>query len=480
MNLITLFLFFGLTFFSICWGEKDLDQKIVQALEQFHVPGAAIGLVVDDQVVMLKGYGFRNLEKRLPVSEKTLFPIASCTKAFTATLLAQLVEEGKIKWDDPVTQHIPHFQLFNEKLTAETTIRDLAAHRLGLYRHDAIWFFNQVSRSDVMNFLQYLEPVHPFREKFEYNNLLYTVLGNLIENKRGLSWEDAIRTHIFLPLGMISSNATTEELTQGIDISLPYADIEGKLTPLPYRVMHPVSPGGGINSNAADMVKWIQFQLVNPKQLSEMHTLQIDVQNKADEVFQKGYGLGWFIGSYRGLSWINHAGHNDGFFAEVSLLPEKKIGLVILTNSSTDGGFFITAIRNMIFDQLLGYESGNWLEKLLLPRQQAKERLHLVPQISDHPKDLHNYTGYYEHPAYGTARIHLKDDQFTLSYERCTILLSFKKGTAFTGKIPDLLHYGVNPNIEVTFIKNELGEISEVHIPFESFRGAKPVIFKKK
>lgn len=477
----------GISCFSIGTArgslKQELDSEINAALHVFHIPGAAIGVIADGQIVMLKGYGFRNLEEGLPVTEKTLFPIASCTKAFTAYLLAQLVEEGKIGWDDLVIQHIPEFRLFDQQLTSQVTLRDLAAHRVGLYRNDAIWYFLNLSKRDVIGILPYLEPVHKLREKFEYSNLLYTILGGIIEKMTGLSWEQAVQANIFLPLGMNASNTTLEELLQQPDIASPYAEIEGNLAAIPYHRLDPVSPGGAINSNVAEMAKWMQFQLSNEKKLAEMHSNQMPIPATAgqQEVVKTGYGLGWFVGSYRDLCWISHGGHNDGFHAEVSLLPEKKIGLVILTNSSTDGGFFISAIRNILFDRLLGLEKEDWIHKALEERRNAKHPLTFRPQKVDQPspQELKIYPGVYAHPAYGAVQIHLEGEQLALTYGHAHVELTYKNGSVFYSEFRNLLIYGLNPFVEVTFVKNSSGEICEVHIPFESFRGGKPIIFQR-
>lgn len=350
---------------------ESLDAAVHKALKMTNVPGAAVGLVIDHQVVLLRGYGTRDLAQGLPVTEKTLFSIASCTKAFTTFILGQLVDEGKISWDDPVIKHIPEFRLFDRELTARVTIRDLASHRVGLFRHDALWILSKISRKDVIGRLQYLEPTSKLREKFEYSNLLYSIAGIVIERVTGQTWEEAVCARVFTPLGMESSTTDIGEVQKSSDFSVPFAEIDGIATALPFRSLETVNPGGGINSTVTDMVKWIQLQLaegkiqsiplINKETWKEMHTVQMPFPYsyiKKDEACLLGYGLGWFIGSYRGSHLVSHMGHHEGFFSDVSLLPEENCGLVILTNSSTDGGYLISAIRNIIFDQLLGAEGG--------------------------------------------------------------------------------------------------------------------------
>jgi CubicO group peptidase (beta-lactamase class C family) len=215
---------------------NDLDLIVNDAMDAFNVPGVAIGVVIDGKVVLSKGYGYRNLDKGLPATENTLFAIGSCTKAFTTFILGQLVDEGKIHWDDPVIAYIPEFRLMDQYATYHITIRDLVAHRSGMARHDFLWLNPEFTRADVIKSLQYLEPACTLREKFQYNNLMYAVAGILIENVTGQTWEEELVSKIFTPLNMLNSNASVKESQTSEDFSIPYAEIAGAIRVLPVRV----------------------------------------------------------------------------------------------------------------------------------------------------------------------------------------------------------------------------------------------------
>lgn len=474
----------------------DIDAIVNETLEKFNVPGAAVGIVVDDKIVLTRGYGFRDLHQKLPVTENTLFPIASCTKAFTALVLGQLVDEGKISWDDPVINHIPEFRLYDQNLTSNVTIRDLVAHRTGVSRNDILWIGSEVPRSDVLPLLPYFEPACPLREKFLYTNFMYTVAGIVIERATGQTWEEAVSQRIFKPLGMSGSNLSLEQLQKSPDYSLPYTEIDDIVQAVPFRKTTSVGPASAINSNMTDMVKWTRLQLskgrlaesclVRGETLQEMHTLQIPLpspQNEDEKVHISGYGLGWMVGSYRAHQFISHGGLLDGFSSEVAFLPQDNMGVVILTNNSSGAGRqFIACIRNIIFDKLLGAHDVDWTQKSLDAWSKEKQSMHAPESVypvenASHP--LQDYAGRYFHPAYGTVEFSIDDKQLVAVYGNLKFALSHKTKDAYQAEFRELLVYGINPYADVIFFSDAAGDVNEVHIPFEAFRGAKAIIFKK-
>ncbi len=476
---------------------KNLDAEIDKVLELFHVPGAAVGIVIDHQILLARGYGFRSLAQQLPVTEQTLFPIGSCTKAFTTLVLAQLVDEGKISWDDLVTTHIPELHFFNPDLTSQVTIRDLIAHRTGIPRHDALWIFSDISKTDVIYFQQYFQPAYLLRENFLYNNFMYSLAGIVIERVTGKNWEEEIAERIFRPLGMNDSNTDLEQLQSESDFSLPYAEINRIITEIPFRKLSPVKPGGAINSNVWDMLKWAQLQLSNgqifnrnlirAETLQEMHKVQIPFAASPIGTFgihSLGYGLGWFIGNYNGYSLIHHGGCIDGFFSDVVLIPQYKIGIVILTNSSSNGSYVVDAIRNKILDQLIGIKDQDWIKVIQENDQGTKHALEKLEKekTETHPaRSLQSYIGKYQHPAYGVAHVYLENNQLKVTYQNRLIPLIHKCEDIFEGKFLDLSHYGIYPFVDFSFFNQscEADEIDELHISFESFRGAKAIVFKR-
>lgn len=456
---------------------EALDQIVENNLKRFHVPGAAIGIVVDNKILFMRGYGTRNQQRELPVTTNTRFQIASCTKAFTAAVLFQLVQEGKISWDDPVIRYLPDFRMHTEILTNQVTIRDLIAHRTGLYRHDALCYMLEVSRPDLLKRLPYLEPAAFLRERFEYNNIMYAVAAMVVERATGQSWEEAVQKRLLKPLGMSNSGVSIQELYQNPDYSLPYSTLEGEVQAIPFFTSPVFWPGGGINSSVADMTKWVQEHL-SKEAFQEMHTIQMPIApptNPDELFFAKGYGLGWYVGSYRGHAWVNHSGLIDGFSSHVTLLPEKKIGLVILTNSSSDGPLFITAIRNTILDAFLEAYDIDWPQKVHETRLAAFPKQALTMSLSSPARPLTAYVGSYSHPAYGTAQVVCVGQNLLFTYGKEIIVLKPQGEDVFQGKLSQLEIFGVYPFIDFTFAS----DAQELHVPFEAFRGAKPIIFRK-
>ncbi len=458
--------------------ESKIDAVVIQALEKFHIPGAAIAVVADNKLILCQGYGMRDLENQFSVTENTIFPIASNTKGFTSLLIAQLAEEGKLAWDDPVIQYLPEFRLHNHELSSKVTLRDLIAHRTGVPRHDALWYLvRDLSEEDVLKSLPHLAPIAGLRETFLYNNFMYVVAAKVIEKVTNNTWEEEIASRILKPLGM-GLSGTSSQFQEMSNIAQPYAEMGGKIQRLPF--LYPISTlaASAIYSSVSDMVKWVQIQLFDEARpnfikqdvLNEMHTIQILFASQSS-LEPAGYGLGWEIDSYKGRKQVHHAGSIEGFFSEVSLLPHEKIGVVILTNSSTDGRYASVSIKNAIYDYLLGLEETDWIQKSLEERLKANQNKNLLP--------LQKYEGEYVHPAYGTMQITLQYDVLVATLGKMRVELNPKREEVFEAKYPALLTYGVSPLVEFSFFSNSSGKVEEVHVPFEYFRAHPSVIFKK-
>lgn len=467
--------------------EKEIDVIVNQALEEFHVPGIAVGIVIGDKTILCRGYGMRDLERNLPVTENTVFPIASNTKAFTSFLIGQLVEEGKVTWDDPVIKYIPEFRLYNEELSSQVTLRDLIAHRTGIPRHDVLWYLiRDMSEEDTLKALPYFPPVTKLRETFHYNNFMYVVAGRVICNVTGNAWEEEVFLRILKPLEMDHSG--TSQLQEISNISQPYAEIGDKIQKLSFLYPCSTLAASAIHSSVSDMTKWVQIQLfdrnhsdfIQEETLNEMHTIHMPFAAQSplglihmpfSSSEPSGYGLGWEIDTYKNRKHVHHGGTIEGFFSEVSLLPDEKIGLVILTNSSTDGRYAISYIEKKIFDLVLGIEDTACLEKIR--EQRYKEKL------ATHVCLLQKYEGDYTHPAYGIMQISIEYDSLVATLGKMRVHLKQKEEGVFEAKFPALLTYGVDPLVEFSFFSNSLGEVDELRVPFEHFRSAPPIIFRK-
>ncbi|MFB0515052.1 MAG: serine hydrolase domain-containing protein, partial [Candidatus Neomarinimicrobiota bacterium] len=242
---------------------SGLDSYITRAMEDWELPGLAIAIVKDDEVVFARGYGVRELGQPDPVDEHTLFAVASHTKAFTATALAMLVQQGQLSWDDRVIDHMPQFRLYDPTTTREMTVRDLLTHRQGYqtWAGDLLWWGSKLNRQEVLHRLQYLIPDYSFRGRYGYNNMMYVAAGELIPILTDTSWADFVTERLLRSLGMTHSTLTVRDLPERGNVATPHTRVEGKLVPIPYRNIDNTAPAGALNSSAIEMAHWLRFQL---------------------------------------------------------------------------------------------------------------------------------------------------------------------------------------------------------------------------
>jgi CubicO group peptidase (beta-lactamase class C family) len=314
--------------------EKTLDAK----RKQYGIPGMSLVIVKDDRIIYLKGLGFKDLEKSAAVTPDTLFAIGSSTKAFTALTVLMSADEGKLSLDDSPKKYLPYFELYDPEADAKITIRDLLSHNSGLNRTDLALAIGTLNREEVIRVAGLAHPTAKFREKFQYQNVMFTVAGEVAAHAQGKPWESLVRERIFKPLGMKSSNLSVKEMESSPDYSYGYTyntdTKENKR--LPMRELTPAAPAGAINSSARDMAEWLRFmlnegvhggkRLVSEKSFKEFTSPQMKVGGNIS------YGLGWFLRDWNGHKVVEHGGNIDGFNAEVALMPDQHLGFVMLTN----------------------------------------------------------------------------------------------------------------------------------------------------
>jgi len=351
-------------------GPGDFDNFVNQALKDWKVPGVAVAVVRGDKVILLKGYGYRDIERQVPVTPGTLFGIGSITKSFTVSTLGMEMDEGKVDWDKPVRDYLPTFKMYDPAVTEQLTIRDLITHRSGLPRHDMVWYSSDFSREDIIHRLQYLELNKPLRSTFQYNNMMFMTAGYIAGLLNGKSWEETIRDRIFTPLGMNGTNFSLRDSQGSPDFALPYrkgTDVKAAVQRMPFDEQCPdrcaIGPAGEINSNAADMSRYVLFHLnkgtfqgktlLSENNALQMQTPQMVIQGAPDfpEESEDSYGMGFMVSQYRGHKRVEHGGNLDGFSAELAFLPNDGIGVVVLTN--LDGTGMANAIAWNVFDRLL-------------------------------------------------------------------------------------------------------------------------------
>jgi CubicO group peptidase (beta-lactamase class C family) len=342
----------------------EIDAYIEQGMAAWDIPGLAVAVVENDEIVFARGFGVRRLGETDRVDEHTLFGVASTTKAMTAAALAMLVDEELISWDDRVIDHLPGFRLSDPLATREATIRDLLAHRVGVGRitGNRIQFMPHRSRSEIMYRMRYHDFEQPFRQGYVYSNVMYMVAGEIIPTVTGLSWDGFLRERIFDPLGMVTSNTSITAIKSGDNAAWPHQEIEGRVVPIPRRTFDNVGPSASVNTSAFEMAQWMRLQLGEPgvyqgdrlisrAQMHEMHQAQ-NVLRIADPLTGSlaSYGLGWSLGEHRGHRTARHGGATDGMNTNLVLVPGENLGVVIMTNTFNG---FMAALANEIIDRML-------------------------------------------------------------------------------------------------------------------------------
>ncbi len=465
----------------------ELDKYFENALIKWRVPGMAVGIIKDNQVFLLKGYGVCETGKQETVDENTLFAVASNTKSFTSTALGMLVDEGKISWDDKVTDHLPWFRLYDPYVTMNITIRDLLAHRTGLetFSGDLIWYGSTHSREEVVRRASNLKPTHGFRAGYGYSNIMYLAAGLIIEKVSGVRWDDFISQRIFGPLGMNSSNTSITKLDLKGNTAIPHNDVDNEVIPIKYLNWDNIGPAGSINSSASDMLRWIRFQLEKGKingqplisEIALRETWSPQIMLKVSPFSEKNwpsthfksYGLGWSLMDYHGKKIISHSGGYDGFISFSAFVPEANLGYVILTNKNSS---LYLPLSYRILDYFLSNERTDWSEKIfdLIEQGNAAEKKKTEEEIAGRitgtspALPLSQYCGTYTSEIYGDAEVQLKDDQLYLTFKHTPIfhspLVHWHYNT-FTLKFPDVPSL---PQGKAAFILNRDNQIDRMLI----------------
>jgi CubicO group peptidase (beta-lactamase class C family) len=423
----------------------DLDAYVAASMKTFEVPGMAVVIVKDGNVLVAKGYGVRQLGDPTPVDEYTMFGIGSNTKAFTTAALATLIDEGKLSWDDPVYQRLPGFVMYDPYVSHEMTIRDLLTHRsgMGLGEGDLLfWPPSTYTREDIIYKLRFMKPASSFRSHYAYDNLLYMTAGQIIPGVTGISWDDYVRQRIFGPLGMTHSTVTNAGFKPGDNFASPHARVEGKLQVIPLEVLDNAGPAGSVNSGAADMARWVQLQLnrgrfinregrlFSEQRSKEMWSPQTILPTNDPPAPLAGlkanfedYALGWALRDYHGRKLIGHTGGVAGFVSRVMLVPEENLGVVILTNAEEDGAF--DAILYHVLDYYFRLPSTDWIANFKkLKQTQEKDAAETMKKAagardrnSKPSLPLEKYIGVYNDAWYGPITIRMEKGGLVISFD---------------------------------------------------------------
>ena len=479
MRLIRLFLLAATVVFA---QPADLDAWVERAMKEFEVPGIAVGITKNGTVVTAKGYGVRTLGDPGRVNERTVFGIASNTKAFTAAALGILVDEGKLKWDDPVHKYLPAFGLHDPLAAREITVRDLLCHRsgLGLGAGDLLfWPDTDVSRAEVVASSRFIRPASSFRSRYHYNNLTFVVAGEVIAAAAGKSYDDFIRERILAPLGMTESRVGFEA---GPNVAMPHSRgwrLKGTLTPIPPTKDRTWAAAAGVKSSVSDLLKWLNGHLSGKRPWSdavqrEMWQPQtvLPVSDppaalRSTKANFAAYGLGWSMRDYQGRKVVTHGGALTGMVSVTYMIPEEGLGIVVLTNQEEGGA--MSSIVNHVVDHYLSLPAQDWIAAYKTARQDLLEKARTAEAKLDAERArdtrpslaLNRYAGDYTDPWYGQVQI-LQDER--------GLVLRF---TRTPSMVADLSHWHHNtfravfrdktvPDAFVTFALDHRGRIDQM------------------
>lgn len=471
---------------------KGLEKELKEVLKATNTTGFAIAIVEKDKIVYANGFGYSDYENKVPVDANTLFAIGSCSKSFTASILGQLSDEGKMSLDDSPRLYIPELKFYNNDMDNNIIISDLMSHRTGLPRHDYSWYlFPSVSKDSLVQRIQHHEPFAGVREKWRYNNFMFLTQGVIAERITGKSWEENIQERFFKPLNMKRSNLHIDELEKSTNVAFGYSvNDDATVEKLDYYKIGGMCPAGSINSSVNEMsnwlITWINGGMFNGEQVIPESFVREAISSKAvisgalpdkefPDLHMANYGYAWMLSSYKGHYEVEHGGAIDGFRASTSFYPSDSIGIVILSNQN--GSPIPSLVRKMIADRMLGTEKTDWLALYKEKKKETKEAIKKAKETKEDveangPKSAHaliDFIGTYNHPGYGTFEIVLKNDSLYANFSRMKFYLQNKHYDVFD--MLEVKDYGIDTTdqspLPFNFSTNDGGDISAVHLNME-------------
>jgi CubicO group peptidase (beta-lactamase class C family) len=484
-------------------SSAEIDALVNKAMKEFNVAGVAVAIVKDGKAIYEKGYGVRSIATKLPVDEHTNFQIASNSKAFTTAALSILIDEGKLSWKDKVKTYLPEFKMYNDYVTENFLVEDLLCHRsgLGLGVGDLMEFpdGSDFTIRDVLTNFQYFKPVSAFRTQFDYDNQLYIVAGELIARVSGMSWEKFIQTRILDPLQMNNSFSSLGAIKDKANLAIPHSTETGTIRTIATFGDQMNGAAGGILSNVDDMSRWLMLQLNKgrygnnlEKQLftearqREMWTIHTVTGASSDPRYNGhfgGYGLGWGLSDIKGNLRVGHTGGLPGMLTSVTMIPDLKLGVVILTNTESGGSALFNAVNRSIIESYLGLEKVDWIDRFSKDLQSRKSKgdsvtikvWETVAAAKNTVIKNENFIGIYQDKWFGKVEIFMNGNQLWFKSYRSPKLngpMSFYKANTFAvkweyqdmpcdafaifnldeeGKAQSIKMKGISPNIDFSF-----------------------------
>lgn len=494
-------------FFSICFiaiqsfaqknkpgtsiGDKrfaGLDTTFEKILKDWHIAGFAVAVIEKDKIVYSKGVGFRDYEKKLPVTPNTQFAIGSCTKAFTSALLGIYKKEDKIDFDKPARTYLPDLKFFNDDMNNQITVRDMMCHRTGLPRHDFSWYlFTSKNRDSLLQRIQFQEPSAGIRQTWQYNNFMFLAQGMMTEKISKKTWEENVREKIFKPLGMTNSNFSVNQMAQQADAAIGYGlEKDSIIKKIPYYDINAMGPAGSINSSVTEMANWVitwinggKFkgqEILPASYVTEAQSSQMIIgaalpTKELPDVHFSNYGMGWFLASYKGHYRVEHGGNIDGFSASTCFFPTDSIGIVVLTNQN--GSAVTSIVRNIMADRMLGLPAFDWSTDRKKSAEKAKSTAGAAAKTASSNKktgtalshSLKDFEGLYHHPGYGNFDVFIQADSLFVHAGKQTWWLRQYHYDVFEPFDVDEtkgIDTSDKSNLRLNFRTNDMGEISEL------------------
>lgn len=481
---------------------SGLDTAFARILKDWKAAGFAVAVVEKDKIVYAQGFGYKDVENRVPVTANTVFAIGSCTKAFTSSIIGLLGKDGSLDIDKPVKTYLPELNFYDNEMNNNVTLRDMMCHRTGVSRYDYSWYyFPTLSRDTLMRRMQYMEPSAPLRQKWQYNNFMFMLQGLVAERLTHKTWEQNVQERILAPLGMTNTTVDIEDWMKAPDKAYGY-DVrkDSIIHRQDFYNINGMAPAGAINSSVNDMAKWVTVWLnggkymgkeilpapyVNEAMSSQM-VMSGALPGKAHpDAFLSNYGFGWMLSSYRGHYRVEHGGNIDGFSASTCFFPSDSIGIIVLSNQN--GSAVPSLVRNLVADRALGLRYQDWESEAIGSKldgdAKAKQAATTVPSrkkygtTPSHPAV--DYTGIYTAPGTEQFEVELSHDSLFMVLPASRFWLQH-------------FHYDVYRMLDKTdleffdstdesgakfmFLADENGDIVSASIPLE---GTKPIIFTK-
>lgn len=423
---------------------KQLDEYMNKLVDDWKIPGMSVGIVQDGRLVFARGYGVLEEGKSDRPDPNSLYAIASNSKAFTSAVIAMLVQDGIINWNDKVQKYLPYFELYDPAISKMVTVKDLLCHRVGLgtFSGDIIWYNADLSSEEIIRRIKYLPNAYEFRDGYGYSNLMYITAGELIKKVTGKSWFENVEERILKPLGMDRTTIFIDSLSSLKNYATPHRLENGKNIPMRWTPWEEIAATGGLISSVEDLSRWLIFNLNHGiwktdtlltsgsrnilwTPANDFTVNRVNNSSSSTQLFA-GYALGWGIRDYYGHLRVSHTGGYDGMITAINLIPEQNLGVIVLTNGMKSP---ISPASLYAIDYMLGREERDWSAEML---QTSNENIARDTRISNRiaarvtnttPGFTSNQiAGVYRSDIYGEIRIKQEEDQIKLEFEHTPLL----------------------------------------------------------